>query len=79
MEKQLERANLKVFKTELTFGSMSRTIADLSEEVSRLKQVTQFSESVARLPAACVENFGTEQIKDLRASALVTALGELKS
>ena len=51
----------------------------LTQEISRLKKCKDLSESIARLPSACLDDLTSDkQIEDARSSALKEALDQMK-
>lgn len=80
IESKLNEATVKVYRKDLTIQGLEKQQMALEQEVERLKKVKDIGESVARLPAACLDDLtSTTKVKEAKASALHDALMDLKS
>jgi len=52
---------MEIWKTEMTQRSMSQQMLTLTQEIERLQKVKGISESMMRLPMACLEDINTEK------------------
>lgn len=76
-ERKQEEKALQLYRVSLTLQAVERKVDDQAKEIARLQQVTKLGESVARLPAACVENLTEDRMRDIKQSALHDALMDL--
>jgi hypothetical protein len=67
-----------VFKVGITVQSLEKKLQESEEEIARLRQAKFLSESVARLPEACLTDLNGETVKEARGSALHSALMDLR-
>lgn len=77
--KKLSDKQMEIWKQDLTIKSLSQQIVSMTQEISRLKKCKDLSESIARLPSACLDDLTSDrQMEDARTSALQEALEQMK-
>ena len=68
-----------IWKSEMTQKQLISQNQTLTEEIERLQKVKGISESLSRLPSACLENMNSaEEIKLAKESALHSALDDVR-
>lgn len=78
-ETKLQLSQSELYKLKLKLSSLEKLCEEQHAEIARLKTNTKLGESVAKLPAACVDSLvNAEQIKEVKQSALHSALNELR-
>ena len=71
---------MQVWRKDLTIQGLEKSQVQLEDEIDRLKKVKDIGESVARLPAPCLDDLtSATKIKEVKSSALHDALLDLKS
>jgi hypothetical protein len=59
----------------MTAKSLVNQVQTMGEEIERLSKVKGIGESIARLPAACLENLNcAEEIREAKESALASSI-----
>ena len=71
---------MQVWRKDLTIQGLEKQQIQFEQEIERLNKVKNIGESVARLPAPCLDDLtSTSKIKEAKSSALHDALMDLKS
>lgn len=79
-DEKRNEAEVQLYKLQLTMQALEKRIAIQDEEIVRLSQIQKLvSESVSRLPAACVADLNEQEVKEAKEDALHQALISLQS
>ena len=75
---KLKEKQMELWKVDMAQRQMVEQMSTMSREMDRLEKVKGLGESIARLPSACLENISKDEVRKAKASALHSALDQVK-